>query len=131
MRRFGAALAALMLCLGGCRGNPGDVSTRQDQAVTIQRLEARSASLEQANEELKLEISALKGTIEDLQSREQRLSRMLTRREFELRQQELQLRDLADMKEQRDEAFRRLIQAQERLATLRRRREAQDEKPEP
>jgi TolA-binding protein len=131
MKRFVAALAALLLCLPGCGGKRGDISAEQDQALRIQRLEAREASLIQANEELKLEISALKGTIEDLQSREQRLSRMLTRREFQLRQQELQLRDLADMKEQRDEALRRLIQAQERLATLRREMEAQEPKPEP
>jgi predicted nuclease with TOPRIM domain len=90
----------------------------------LEELRGRNKALVEANEQLQVEISVLKGRIKELESRERRLAKTLRKREFELEQQELQIRDLADLRDQRDAVRARVEALQERIAELRLRLEA-------
>lgn len=119
-------LASCLLLLGlGCTSAPEPgASDPRAACVELEELRGRNKALVEANEQLQVEISVLKGRIKELESRERRLAKTLRKREFELEQQELQIRDLADLRDQRDAVRARVEALQERIAELRLRLEA-------
>jgi len=107
MRRAGysACFLALALAAGGCAeftfpGAPGADKRKEDPKTT--ELARKVSELEKANSALRSERSMLVLRVQELEAREKALSAELRRVQFMNRQQEHQIKALADAPAERD-----------------------------